>query len=312
MNNYKRNLSILLVFTAVGSLSAETLSTGETVLNWIYQNIFFTLAAIVIIGVISSIMSLLWSLIMQQKQAVLKEAGIVEVKTTTNTISMWKKLYNKAWSLIPIDKEADILLHHDFDGIHELDNKLPPWWLYLFFGTIVWGAIYFYMFQYSDNAKSQEEIYNIEMQEAKEAKRLYASKQANAVDEYNVISLEDEASIASGRKAFITNCSACHGQLGEGSVGPNLTDEYWLHGGSTVDIFKTIKYGVPEKGMQEWKSRLNPSTIQKLTSFIETLQGTNPPNPKAKQGIRYQAENIDQGNVSDTEKTKDLSMLIEK
>ncbi len=168
MKKNKRNLTILFLCFSIGTLSAKTQTVGDVVFNWIYQHMFFVLAGIVILGVLATMFNFLWGLILHQKQIVFEEAGIQDTAPVDST-PLWKKLYNKAWSLIPMEKESDIMLHHDFDGIHELDNKLPPWWVYLFFATIVWGAVYFYMFQYSDDAKTQTEIYEIEMQQAKEA-----------------------------------------------------------------------------------------------------------------------------------------------
>jgi cytochrome c oxidase cbb3-type subunit 3 len=103
------------------------------------------------------------------------------------------------------------------------------------------------------------------------------------VDE-KTVTLADATGIAEGDKLFHSNCYACHGAKGEGGVGPNLTDNYWLHGGTINDVFKTIKYGWPDKGMQAWEKMYSPIQIKNLASYIKTLAGTNPPNPKAPQG----------------------------
>ncbi|MEN0048413.1 MAG: c-type cytochrome, partial [Bacteroidota bacterium] len=164
------------------------------------------------------------------------------------------------------------------------------------------GCCYFYYAHFSDYGKSSAELYAIEMKEAEENVRAYLAAQANTVDETNVEMIEDEAAIALGETIFKTNCAACHGQAGEGGVGPNLTDEYWLHGGSIKDVFKSIKYGIPEKGMIAWQAQLRPAEIHKISSFIMSLANTNPPNGKEPQGERYQAENLD-GKTSDNDKT---------
>lgn len=278
----------LMMALFVNQANAKEISFFDSALNWTYSNIIIVLAGLVVMGVIATVLNLLSQLIKKQKDDIYEKAGIIEEVKPTKPF--WTRLNELAWKLKPISEEHEILDDHDFDGIRELDNKLPPWWVYLFYLTIVWAAVYFYMFQYSDTAKTQEEIYYVEMEEAKIAKKLYASKQANLVNEYNVVSLTDEKSLANGKGVFITNCAACHGKEGGGLIGPNLTDPYWIHGGSTKDIFKTIKNGVPEKGMIAWKTQMSPSTIHELTSYIESIQGTSPPNPKKKEGKLYKAE----------------------
>ena len=97
--------------------------------------------------------------------------------------------------------------------------------------------------------------------------------------------MHDEGSDA--RRGAPARCAGgwpCHGQKGEGLVGPNFADEYWIHGGGIKNVFKVIKYGVPDKGMIAWQAQLKPADMQKVGSYILTLQGTNPPNPKAPQG----------------------------
>ncbi len=284
--NTKKTISLSIILLFVHHLAmGKNMDRMDQLLNWTYKNIIIVFVMIIVLGVVLSIARLLFDLIDKQKDDLLLEDTAQE--DASNSISWWEKLSNRAWNLIPMDRESDIMLEHDFDGIHELDNKLPPWWLYLFFLTIIWAGVYFYMFQFSSKAVSQEEEYYAAMQVAKEAKRKYAASQANAVDEYTVVALTDDVSLELGQKAFDLNCATCHGFKGEGIVGPNLTDAYWLHGGATKDIFKTIKYGVPEKGMIAWKAQLSPSAIQNITSYIESIQGTDPENAKEKEGILY-------------------------
>lgn len=262
-------------------------SMGATIMNWIYNNMFIFLSITIFIAAFITILNLLLNLIKSQRDRLSNSSDFELEDTGVSSFQKWK---NKAWGYVDLDKEDTVMLHHDFDGIHELDNRLPPWWVYLFYITIIWGAVYFYMFQISDNKVTQTEEYYAAMEVAKEEKRAYALTQANSVDEYTVEALTEEADLAAGKKLFITNCASCHGQLGEGTVGPNLTDEYWIHGGGVKNIFKTIKYGVPEKGMIAWKAQMSASTIQKLASYILTLEGTNPPNGKAKEGELYKGE----------------------
>lgn len=223
---------------------------------------------------------------------------------------MWKRLYKKWTNVVPVEKEEDILMHHEYDGIRELDNSLPPWWVALFYITIIFGAGWVFYYHISDYGPSQIEAYEQEMKDAEEAVQAYLSKQANLVDETNVTPLEDETALAAGETIFKANCAACHGQLGEGGVGPNLTDAYWIHGGSIKDVFKTVKYGVPEKGMISWKSQLSAGDMHKVSSYIMTLVGTTPPNGKAPQGDLYEPEPATA--TTDSTDNKTLGMIMDK
>ncbi len=201
---------------------------------------------------------------------------------------LWQRLYARATAMIPVSREKEILLDHDYDGIKELDNDLPPWWLAMFYITIVVGVVYFVYDQMTDLSLSSEEAYYAEVAKAEEQIAAFRATQANFVDETNVVALTDDQSLANGKQIFTINCAVCHLENGAGLVGPNLTDQYWLHGGSINDIFTTIKYGVPEKGMIAWSAQLRPAAMQEVASYILTLQGTNPPNGKAPEGDLYQ------------------------
>ena len=200
----------------------------------------------------------------------------------------WKALQGTS---VSVQDEGSIMLSHDYDGIKELDNHLPPWWTGLFYGTIVFAVGYLLVYHVWNKAPLPAEEYAIAMAKAEsQAKASADAGGGAAVDENNVTVVTDPALIEKGKDAYVINCMACHGMAGEGTVGPNLTDEYWLHGGSIHDIFKTIKYGVPEKGMISWQSMLKPNEIQNIASYILTLAGTNPPNAKAAEGEKYVPE----------------------
>lgn len=196
-------------------------------------------------------------------------------------------LFQSLTDAVAVEDEASILLDHDYDGIKELDNNLPPWWKYGFYLTIVVGIAYIFHYHINGSGDLQTAEYEKEMAKAKMEIEEYMKTSANKVDESSVKLLTDAKDITSGKDAFIASCAACHGRLGEGGVGPNLTDEYWIHGGSIQDIFKTIKYGWAEKGMKSWKEDLSPMQIAQVSSFIMTLKGTNPSNAKAPQGDLY-------------------------
>lgn len=197
-----------------------------------------------------------------------------------------KKLIHALTQSVSIQEENDIMLDHDFDGIKELDNKIPPWWNALFYGAIIFGIIYMIDYHVIGDGNVQEREYQEEMQAANQ-KLEALTKSGAVITEETVTALTDAASLASGKKIFVKNCVACHGQNGEGLVGPNLTDEYWIHGGGIKNVFHTISNGVPSKGMISWKSQLSPNQIQEVGSYVLSLKGTNPPNQKGPQGEKW-------------------------
>ncbi|MFN0013976.1 MAG: cbb3-type cytochrome c oxidase N-terminal domain-containing protein [Saprospiraceae bacterium] len=216
-----------------------------------------------------------------------------QVATEVEPDSFWTRMRKQYWEdAVPIEREGEILSRHDFDGIRELDNRLPPWWVNLFILSVFWSVGYMFYYHWGGDGPSSIDEYNMEMEQAKKQQAVALAGMANAVDEANVTPLTDASALADGQLIFKNVCVACHGQGGEGTVGPNMTDEYWIHGGGIKNIFKTIKYGVPDKGMISWQSQLSPSDIQKVSSYILTLQGTNPPNPKAPQGEIWKEEAV--------------------
>ncbi len=191
-----------------------------------------------------------------------------------------KKFFTKA---VSIEKEADVMLDHNYDGIKELDNALPPWWKYGFYITIVIAFIYLFNFHGFGSGKSPTEEYLAEMDVARVEKEIYEASNKDKIDEKNV-PMADALGIAAGQKIYMAKCLACHGAKGEGIAGPNLTDDYWLHKGSLNDIYNTLKVGYADKGMQSWATEFSPKEMSLIASFVKTLKGTNPPNAKEPQG----------------------------
>ncbi len=186
--------------------------------------------------------------------------------------------------LRPIEEEKDLALEHQYDGIVELDNPTPPWFMYLFYLTILFGIIYGINYHVLQDGNIQDTEYKEEVAVAEKAREAYMKKFANSVNENNVIALTQTKDLTEGSEIYKTNCIACHGDKGQGGVGPNLTDNFWLHGGNIKALFHTITNGVPEKGMIAWNKTLNPIQIQKVSSFILSIKGTNPPGAKEPQG----------------------------
>lgn len=259
-----------------------------------------------LVSVIGLELIVLLVLLYNLKRILAKEAAIsgksVEVKHA-RPFDWGKWWWEKVNSLRPVQEEANIDLGHDYDGIRELDNRLPPWWLYGFYLCILFAVIYLYRFHVAHSAPLSKEEYQISMNEAAAAKEEYLKKSANKVDENTVTYLSDAASLDAGKKIFTTICMACHLADGGGSVGPNLTDRYWIHGGGIKDIFKTIKYGWPEKGMKSWKDDYSPVQIAQIASYVKSLQGTKPAKAKEPQGVLYEETAAPAAAAGDSAKT---------
>lgn len=263
---------------------------------YFYDNFLFygliALAATVIIAALIALYNLLTVMVKVQQIRIYQEQGIEayleEVKQPQQ--SLWERLYKRWTNVVPVEKEEDILFDHEYDGIRELDNVLPPWWVAMFYFTIAFGVAYYAYYHFTGAGPSSTEEYTMEMERAEKAVQVYLASQSNLVDEATVELLTDEQSIAAGKAVYEGKgtCFTCHGMMGEGGIGPNMTDPYWINGGSIKDLFKTIKYGVPEKGMIAWKDQLRPAEMQQVASYILSLQGSNPPNPKEPQGELYQ------------------------
>ncbi|MES2287184.1 MAG: cbb3-type cytochrome c oxidase N-terminal domain-containing protein [Bacteroidota bacterium] len=209
-------------------------------------------------------------------------------KTKAVTIVKHKpSLFELLNATVPIEKEKDILLDHNYDGIHELDNDLPPWWKYGFYLSIVIAIIYLGYYHFTPSGELQIAEYNRSILAAGAEKAEFEKNNLNNVNESNATLLTDKAEIANGEAIFKQNCFACHGKFGEGGVGPNLTDDFWLHGGSIKDIFTSIKYGIPDKGMKSWQADLSAIQINQITSYIKTIHGSMPANGKAAQGDMF-------------------------
>ncbi len=215
---------------------------------------------------------------------VYSEKNDLEGRVFKAPLTALKKALTKS---IPIEKEQEILLHHNYDGIQELDNRIPPWFAALFYGTIIWAVVYLLSYHVFDDGQVQSKEYNLEVQQAAFERQILI-KSGTFINEETVTLANDAATLAEGKEIFAKNCVTCHGQNGEGLVGPNLTDDYWIHGGGIKNIFKTIKIGVPQKGMISWQTQLDPKKMQAVSSYIMSLHGTNPANAKLPEGTKWE------------------------
>lgn len=207
----------------------------------------------------------------------------VNTSTEPSKVRTWFQKFNET---VPIEEEDKLDMSHDYDGIRELDNKIPAWWTWAMTAFVLFSVVYLYRMFVSETLPNQYTELALANEIALVQKEEYLKKGANNVDE-NTVKMLGDADIVEGANLYAKNCLACHGDKGQGGVGPNLADDYWIHKGSIKDIFYSIKYGWQEKGMKSWKDDFAPIQMAQITSFVKTLRGTNPPAPKEKQGELY-------------------------
>lgn len=210
------------------------------------------------------------SMVRTEKQV--EEAAAVNVKKINQILT----------DVVPIEEEHTILMQHEYDGIRELDNNLPPWWLWGFYGTIIFSLVYIVNYHVLGTSDLQYKAYEKEMVQAKKDVDEYLSKMAMNVDETNATLMTEEKDLSAGKALFETNCVACHNPKGEGNIGPNLTDKHWIYGPDVKDLFKTIKYGTPN-GMPEHASKLNPVQLQQVSSFVLSIPYAAGKEPEGKE-----------------------------
>lgn len=196
--------------------------------------------------------------------------------------------------IVPIEREEEIIMDHEYDGIRELDNNLPPWWKYGFYLCIVWAVIYFTHYHVLELGALSAEEYKQEMLEADLALKERKAKGGLTIDAHNVSYQNDPVSLARGESLFQANCRTCHGVNAQGDIGPNLTDAYWVYGGDIGSRFNLVLHG---KGtMPKWEGRLSGKDIQNILSYLKSIEGSNPPNAKEAEGelfIEIDVQNVD-------------------
>ncbi|HEY0244055.1 MAG TPA: cbb3-type cytochrome c oxidase N-terminal domain-containing protein [Mucilaginibacter sp.] len=290
-------LKTIIAFTALVSIVQPVLAddgsmSSGTLQNYIGYGIIVAtlLLFLIVMLVLLRTFKILTRLILKQ-QGYTEEEIAAEMKPAKKERKPKEDVWIKLLSLRPLAEEKEILIEHDYDGIQELDNPTPAWFMVLFYCTIIFAAGYLLNYHVFHIGQLQYEEYKTEMAEADVAKKIYLSKAANRVDENSVKLVTDPAVLAAGQAIFAQNCKPCHGDHAQGNVGPNLTDDYWLHGSKINDLFKTIKYGVPAKGMPTWEKQLSPKQISDVANYVKSLHGTNPANPKAPQGVKDADDN---------------------
>ncbi len=287
-NSFNNGGKIVGVITLIFLLSSGNSSFAQTVVPvanssdfmGLSSSVFYLLTALIVFELlIIMVLKISYNLILKNN---------VGVNGEESEEASFLERFNAS---VAVEREEEILMDHNYDGIRELDNDLPPWWIYGFYFTILVAILYMGYYYVYAPGNLQADEYNKSMVEAKNEKAEFDKNNGNSVNENNVLMLTDKAEIAKGQQIFESTCFACHGKLGEGGVGPNLTDDYWIHGGSIKNIFSTIKYGWPDKGMKSWQADLTATQINEIASYIKTLRGSNPPNGKAPQGDLFAEAN---------------------
>lgn len=246
--------------------------------------LLFLILVLVIIIAIEGIVTALDNILYQSLDEVSKLQYLSKKQQTPKVFAWIKRVYTKLLGQKPLAEENEIILDHNYDGIRELDNSLPPWWLYAFYISIVFAAVYLLKYEVF-NGDSQIDEYETELADAKIAIEAYKKTAKDLVDVNTVTLLTDASDLNAGKAIFLANCVACHMADGGGGIGPNLTDDHWILGGGIKNVFHTVSEGGRAgKGMIAWKQSLKPAEIAQVASYVLGLQGTTPEKPKDPEG----------------------------
>lgn len=274
-----------LLFAIFFGLVEYFMSTGDKPAFIEYPSVLILLGLFLFVQiaveiVVASVNKVMYALMTPEERAEKERLDELPLSQTKGFKKMMKLLTRTKSQ----EEEASIELDHNYDGIKELDNDLPPWWVYLFYATIIFSVIYLARYQIF-GADNQIQELDKEMAAAKIQMEEYKKNAPDLLTVDQVTLLTDPADLNSGKAIFDSKCAVCHRADGGGGIGPNLTDQYWILGGDVKDVFNTIMEGGRDgKGMVAWKSEIKPSDIQKVSSYVLSLQGTNPPEPKAPEG----------------------------
>lgn len=245
---------------------------------FLFVFLFLIIAIEIVTAAVDNVM---YQMMTEEQKKQLEEVTSIDLSITDR--QWYKNLMKRLTRSEPVEN-LSLLLDHDYDGIRELDNRLPPWWLYLFYGCILFGAGYLVKYEIMGGDNQETELRK-EIAQAKIDVANYMLTTPDMMSESKVTKLTDAPSIAKGKAIFMTNCTACHRADGGGQIGPNLTDDHWIFGGDIKNLFHTITNGGRDgKGMVAWKGTLKPTEIQQVASYVLSLQGSNPKDPKAPDG----------------------------
>jgi cytochrome c oxidase cbb3-type subunit 3 len=311
MKNLNKVILVLTLLLMVAALSTSLLTPENSVemladpKNWLVITAGFFL----IIAFMATFQALDAMKYMLAKKEGRLPAAESEADTQDEEEDEWLSgIMQKLTDAAPVDEEERVATDHEYDGIRELDNNLPPWWLAGFYISIAFAVVYLLRYHVFQSAPLPAEEFKIEMAAAEAAKEEYLKTAANLVDESNVAMVESDSRMLSGQAIFTKNCAVCHAKDGGGGVGPNLTDNYTLHGPEITDVFSVIKYGVAAKGMIPWKDQLSAAEMQDVASYVMTLRGTTPASPKEPQGDPIEAS-IPSNTTDSTKATTDTTAM---
>ncbi len=273
-----------IVFFIIFGLIEYFIDSGEKPAFIEYPVIMlFLLLVLLILIAIEAIVGALENVMLQNLSAEAKAKFLAE-KERKFEFKWLKNLYKKSLGTKPIEAEHEIILDHNYDGIKELDNNLPPWWIYSFYASIIFAVIYIFKYEVFDGDSQIDEL-ETEYAEAKIAIEEYKRTAKDLVDFNTVELLTDASDLSAGKTIFELNCVVCHMADGGGGIGPNLTDKNWISGGGIKNVFKTVSEGGRDgKGMIAWKQSLKASEIAQVSSYLLQFQGTTPAKPKAPEG----------------------------
>ncbi|MBI6121327.1 cbb3-type cytochrome c oxidase N-terminal domain-containing protein [Salegentibacter maritimus] len=288
-NSYLRIAGFLILALVLIELTIE----AET--DWAFQQypVIWGILAIVLVIAIAievSVTALENMVFRSLKPDAQERYKNLKAEDSEKQFSGIKRLYKKMLNQKPMEKEDEILLDHNYDGIKELDNDLPSWWLYGFYVSIIFAFVYMGYYHIFDG-ETQAEEYLAEVAQAKEEIEAYKKANPDLIDASSVELLTEASDLEAGEQIFMTSCMACHKADGGGSIGPNLTDKHWILGGGISNVFQTVSEGGRDgKGMVAWKSELSAQEIAQVSSYVISLEGTNPPNAKAPEGEIWEPE----------------------
>lgn len=289
-STYTILLLVAATFVSQGNLWAQeaTAEVAPKMIGGMNASTFYLIATVLFLElfiIIALLINIRFLIRAEKSKLPVEAVSESPVKIKAKQLSWWDRIN----LFKPIDEEKDLDLGHDYDGIRELDNRLPPWWLYGFYITIIFSIIYLYRFHVSHAAPSSKEEYEMAVARGEAEVKAYLKLKGESVDENSVTLLTSTEDLAAGQKIFLTpgKCVTCHAEDGGGNaVGPNLTDDYWIYSGDIKTIFTTVKYGA-KNGMKSWKDELSAKEIAQVSSYVKSLHGTKPKNPKEPQGNLY-------------------------
>jgi len=285
-------IRVLVIFFAVFGVMEFFIDSGDkpAFVKFPMVSLFLLVFLFLLIAIeitVNAVNTITYHLMTEEQKAKLAESNSLGFKEN----ALFKRVSNFLIKPKQVENEGELLLDHDYDGIKELDNNLPPWWVYLFYICIAFSVVYLVRYEIMGGDNQEMELKK-EMAQAQIDIAEYKKTAPDLMDEKTVTLLTDAESLAAGKAIFTANCVACHRADAGGQIGPNLTDDQWILGGGIKDVFRTLMNGGRDgKGMISWKGTLKPKQMQEVASYVLSLKGTNPKDPKAPEGEVWVDEN---------------------